>query len=106
MRILHTVDWHLGARLGPHDRLDDQRTALAALEKVAKSEKPDLIVHAGDVWDTFHPSHDALHTGLMALTRLGAVAPTIVVGGNHDSLQAAAPSTRCSEPTGAGGAFG
>ena len=39
MRILHTADWHLGARLGPHDRLDDQRTALAALEKVAKSEK-------------------------------------------------------------------
>ena len=87
MRILHTADWHLGARLGPHDRLDDQRTALAALEKVAKSEKPDLVVHAGDVWDTFHPSHDALHTGLMALTRLGAIAPTIVVGGNHDSYK-------------------
>lgn len=87
MRILHTADWHLGARLGPHDRLDDQRVALAGIEKTAREAKPDLIVHAGDVWDTFHPSHDALHTGLMALTRLGAMAPTVVVGGNHDSYK-------------------
>ena len=87
MRILHTADWHLGARLGPHDRLDDQRTALKALHTTARETKPDIILHCGDVWDTFHPSHDALHTGLKALTGLAAIAPTVVVGGNHDSYK-------------------
>ncbi len=87
MRILHTADWHLGARLGPHERLDDQRTALAGLERTAEDARPDLILHCGDVWDTFHPSHDALRAGLVALQRLAAVAPTVVVAGNHDSFK-------------------
>ncbi len=39
MRILHTSDWHLGARLGSQDRLPDQ---LQRLEEVVRQldQKP------------------------------------------------------------------
>ena len=87
MRVLHTADWHLGAKLGPHDRAPDHRAALEGLIEAAREESPDLIVHAGDVWDGFHPSHEALHMGLRALSALGALAPTVVVRGNHDSAR-------------------
>lgn len=87
MRILHTADWHLGARLGVHDRGADQQAALDSVVGIAADTKPDLIVHAGDVWDLFHPSHDSLDMGLAALCALGRIAPTVVVGGNHDSFK-------------------
>ena len=85
MRLLHTADWHLGARLGRHDRLPDQRIALRGLLEVAESAQPDLVVHAGDLFDASRPPYDALRTGVRALTRLARTAPTVVLAGNHDS---------------------
>lgn len=85
MKLLHTADWHLGARLGRHDRLPDQREALRGLLDVAQEVQPSLIVHAGDLFDSFRPSYDALRLGVRALKRLAEVAPTLVVRGNHDS---------------------
>ena len=85
MRILHTSDWHLGARLGRHDRLADQRTALVSVVGVAKREKPHLIIHSGDLFDGFHPAHAVLHLALGALGALARMAPTVVIAGNHDS---------------------
>ena len=87
MRVLHTADWHLGAKLGVHDRRPDHQAALDGLIEDARAAEPDLIIHAGDVWDGFHPSHDALHAGLRSLSALGALAPTIVIRGNHDSAR-------------------
>ena len=85
MKLLHTADWHLGARLGRHDRLDDHQTALRALLEVAASERPDLIVHAGDLFDAPRPPYAALRLGVEALQRLAEIAPTVVIRGNHDS---------------------
>ena len=87
MRVLHTADWHLGAKLGTHDRHQDHRAALEGLLADAREAEPDLIIHAGDVWDGFHPSHDALHAGLRSLSILGKLAPTVVIRGNHDSAR-------------------
>ncbi len=87
MRLLHTADWHIGARLGVHERLPDQRAALHALIGVAEHERPDLILHAGDVFDAAQPGHDALHTALWALRAMAATATTIVIAGNHDSFR-------------------
>ncbi len=85
MRLLHTADWHLGAKLGRHDRTEDHRTALQALLAIAASERPDLIVHAGDLFDAYRPPYPALRLGVTALQRLAHIAPTIVISGNHDS---------------------
>lgn len=85
MKLLHTADWHLGARLGRHDRIEDHRAALQALLAVADSERPDLIIHAGDLFDSYRPPYPALRLGVTALQKLARIAPTVVIGGNHDS---------------------
>ena len=85
MVIFHTADWHLGARLGRHDRTPDQRDALRGLLEIAQDVRPDLIVHAGDLFDAFRPPYDAMRLGVRALNQLAEVAPTLVVRGNHDS---------------------
>ena len=85
MKLLHTADWHLGAKLGRHDRLEDHRAALRALLDVAAAERPDLIVHAGDLFDAYRPPYRALRLGITALQRLAEIAPTVVISGNHDS---------------------
>ena len=85
MKLLHTADWHLGAKLGRHDRIEDHRAALRELLDVAASERPDLIVHAGDLFDAYRPPYPALRLGVTALQRLAQIAPTVVISGNHDS---------------------
>lgn len=87
MKILHTSDWHLGARLGRHDRLTDQRSALRGLLSITEDAEPDLILHTGDVFDSLRPPYEALQLGVQALARLAGIAPTVVVCGNHDSPQ-------------------
>ena len=85
MKVLHTSDWHLGARLGRHERHVDHLEALKGLITVAQAENPDLILHSGDLFDSPRPPYLALETGVKALRRLTDIAPTIVLSGNHDS---------------------
>lgn len=85
MKLLHTSDWHLGARLGRHDRAPDHLAALRGLLAVAESARPDLILHTGDLFDASRPPYEALQLGVRALGRLSAIAPTLVLSGNHDS---------------------
>ena len=85
MKLLHTSDWHLGARLGRHDRTPDHVEALRGLLSLAESARPDLILHTGDLFDASRPPYEALELGVQALRRLSSVAPTLVLSGNHDS---------------------
>ncbi len=85
MKLLHTSDWHLGATLGRVDRAADHEAALAGLFAVAEAERPDLILHTGDLFDARRPPYPALRVGVRALGRLAKVAPTVVLAGNHDS---------------------
>ena len=85
MKLLHTADWHLGARLGRHDRLPDQQQAIRAVLAAARAQQPDLILHAGDLFDATRPQYEALDLGVRALGRLAEIAPTVVLCGNHDS---------------------
>ena len=85
MKLLHTSDWHLGAKLGRHDRAPDHLEAIHGLLEVAESARPDLILHTGDLFDASRPPYEALQLGVRALGRLAKVAPTVVIAGNHDS---------------------
>jgi DNA repair protein SbcD/Mre11 len=51
VKILHTSDWHLGARIGRVDRADDAFARITELTEVIDEEQVDLLLVAGDVFD-------------------------------------------------------
>lgn len=85
MRVLHVSDWHLGRITYNEPRTEDHDTVLTEIITVARSEKPDLIVHSGDLFDHARPSIPDMSKATTVLQELAAVAPVVVVCGNHDS---------------------
>jgi DNA repair protein SbcD/Mre11 len=86
MKILHTSDWHVGKVLKGQSRVDDQVKALAGVVEVAKAERPDLVIVAGDLYDTATPTADATRIVTRALSALRATgADVVAIGGNHDN---------------------
>ncbi len=86
MRILHTSDWHLGAALGGYSRLEEQKAVLGEIVKLARDRNVDVVLVAGDVYDSFTPpaAAEQLFLDTMdALSRAGIIC--VVVAGNHDS---------------------
>jgi len=97
MRILHTADWHVGRRLGRHDRAAETAAALEEVDRIATEHEVDLVLVAGDVFDRPIPPVDALALGLGGLLRLAEGRPVVAVAGNHDSpelFEALAPLVR------------
>ncbi len=85
MRVLHVSDWHLGRVTYNEPRSVDHDTVLTEIIAVARSEKPELIVHSGDLFDHARPSYPDMSKATTVLKELAAVAPVVVVCGNHDS---------------------
>jgi exonuclease SbcD len=86
MRILHTSDWHVGKVLKGQSRLDDQIAALGEVVQVAKAEQPDLVIVAGDLYDSSSPTADATRVVTRALSALRATgADVVAIAGNHDN---------------------
>ena len=88
MKIIHTGDWHLGARLHEEDHSGEQRAFLDWLIDLMKAEKPDALVVAGDVFDVKAPSPVAqkLYYGFLArVVKSGSCGKVVVVAGNHDN---------------------
>lgn len=86
MKILHTSDWHIGKVLKGQPRADEQTAALAALIEVARSEQPDLVIVAGDLFDHGMPTPDARKIVIRALSALRkSGAEVVVITGNHDN---------------------
>lgn len=87
IKVLHTADWHLGKKLGHIDRLEEQRQVLNELVQLAEKEAVDIVLIAGDLWDTFVPAHDALSLFYSTVSRLsrGGQCAVIAIAGNHDS---------------------
>lgn len=85
MKILHTADWHLGKKVEGKSMLPNQRAALADIEEIAAAEKPDLILVAGDVFDTAVPPAEAEKLFFDTCERLSSSGcPVVVLAGNHD----------------------
>src|SRR5690606_13942956 len=89
LKILHTADWHLGKRLQEFSRLEEQREVLDEIVKIADQTAADLILVAGDILDSFNPSHEAVELLFKTLRRLSNEGrrPIIAISGNHDSPQ-------------------
>jgi exonuclease SbcD len=100
MRVLHTSDWHLGHTLRDFSREHEHATFLAWLAATAREREVDVLLVAGDVFDTANPSAAAQELWFRFLAALRREAPrtrVVVIGGNHDSaarLDAPSPVLR------------
>lgn len=86
MRILHTSDWHIGRSFHGHSTLDALADVLGALVDQVRANDIDVVIVAGDVFDSAAPSaacYPLLTRTLAALADAGA--RVIVTSGNHDS---------------------
>lgn len=96
MRILHTADWHLGKTLEGRSRHEEQEEFVDELCQIVSDEAIDVVLIAGDVYDTVNPPALSEQLFYDALARLanGGERQVVVIAGNHDSperLESAAP---------------
>lgn len=87
MRILHTSDWHLGKKLEGQSRIIEQKLFINDLEKIVREEEIELILLAGDIYDTYNPSAEAeklFFDSIKQLSLNGKVG-IVVIPGNHDN---------------------
>lgn len=88
LKILHTSDWHLGKvfRESNFELLPIQRQILSELIDITRREIPDILLIAGDIFDSYNPSYEAeclFYETLANISKHGCF--TFVVAGNHDS---------------------
>lgn len=91
MRILHTGDWHVGKALRGRSRADEHRAVLEEIVEIAAGKddpgrKADLVLVAGDLFDTAAPSPESeqiVYRALLGLAQTGA--EVVVIAGNHDN---------------------
>ena len=97
MRFLHTSDWHLGKRTDGRERTAEQREVLEEIREIAERERADVVLVAGDVYDTYMPSAEAEELFFDAAVKLAKDRMVVVVSGNHDDasrLTAPAPMAK------------
>lgn len=100
MKLLHTSDWHVGKAIRGRSRAAEHQAVLAEVATVADAESVDLVVVAGDLFDTATPTAESERIVYRALLDLAAGGrPVVVIAGNHDSaarLAAVAPLSEAS----------
>ena len=96
MRILHTSDWHLGMSVGTGTLAGDQRFFLEQLYSIIEEEQADILLLAGDVYDSSVSNAEAIYVYEGATTRICADMgkKMVVIAGNHDGAERLAA---CSE---------
>jgi exonuclease SbcD len=86
MRLLHTSDWHVGRTFHGRDLLAEQEAVLGGLADLVTTERVDVVVVAGDLYDRAVPNAEAVQTCARVLTRIrNAGAGIVITPGNHDS---------------------
>jgi len=85
--VLHTSDWHLGRMLYEKKRLEEHEAFLNWLLQRIQDQGVDVLVVAGDIFDTTMPSHRAqtLYYRFLNELRKTHCRHVVLIGGNHDS---------------------
>jgi exonuclease SbcD len=85
VRILHTSDWHAGKNLRGRSRAEEHRAVFAEIAGIARASEVDLVLVAGDLFDTAAPGPEAEQIVWQALLELAGTGATVVaLAGNHD----------------------
>ena len=87
LTILHTSDWHLGRRLYGRMRYDEFEAFLNWLQDTISAQKVDILIVAGDIFDTMTPSNraQALYYEFLGRVSRSCCEHIVIVAGNHDS---------------------
>ena len=86
MKLLHTADWHVGKTIKGQSRLAEHKAVLDDIVRIADTEQVDVVLVAGDLYETAAPSPDAEALVLKTLLDLRDTgAQVIVISGNHDN---------------------
>jgi exonuclease SbcD len=88
LKLFHTSDWHLGRSLYSKKRYSEFQKFLDWLVATIRSAAPDILIIAGDVFDTTTPSNKAQEMYYQFLCQVATTTNcqhVVVIGGNHDS---------------------
>ncbi|MDI1352383.1 MAG: exonuclease SbcCD subunit D C-terminal domain-containing protein, partial [bacterium] len=87
MNILHTSDWHLGRTLYGHKRYDEFSAFLKWINTIIKENNIDVLLIAGDIFDTSSPSNKAqeLYYQFLCTVAHSTCRHIVIISGNHDS---------------------
>jgi exonuclease SbcD len=88
MKILHTSDWHLGRTLySKKQRYDEQEKFLAWLLETIKQHGIDILIVAGDIFDTATPGSrsQTLYYDFLGKIQKTGCTHVLLIAGNHDS---------------------
>jgi len=88
MRILHTSDWHIGQKFMGKSREEEHLSFLSWIYETIKTESIDVLIVAGDIFDTGNPPNYALELYYNFLKQLYSIKNlyVIITAGNHDSI--------------------
>lgn len=87
MKLMHLSDLHLGKRLNEFSLLEDQCFILQQLVELVRSEQPDCVLLAGDIYDKPVPPAEAVTLFDNFLNKLAQLTTVCVTSGNHDSAE-------------------
>lgn len=99
MKILHTGDWHLGKSLEKKSRIDEQKEFLNDFVEIVEENNIDLVIIAGDIYDSSNPPAIAEKIFYNALKKISKNGERLIliIAGNHDNperLVASSPLAR------------
>ena len=90
MRLVHTADWHIGRRFPAFAAPDQLRLARARLDAidrilaVARAQRADIVLCAGDLFDSADPREGLWREVADRLSVPGP--PAVLLPGNHDPV--------------------
>jgi exonuclease SbcD len=88
MRLFHTSDWHLGQNLHGQERDFEHASFLTWLLTRLAERKPDVLLIAGDIFDTVNPpvkSQERLYDFIVSAHEQNPQLTIVMIAGNHDS---------------------
>jgi len=98
MKILHTSDWHLGSQICGRKRYEEHEQFLSWLVSLMNREGVDVLIVAGDIFDSTTPPNRSLEQYYQFLARASTSScrHIVITAGNHDSPSLiAAPRELC-----------
>lgn len=88
MKLLHTADWHIGQYFFGYDRKEEHTFFFDWLKQTVKKQHIDVLLVAGDVFDSPNPSAESQKIYYSFLREVTADNPNlqiVIIAGNHDS---------------------